>query len=279
MKRVWQRWLEQMECPLGRVVEAGEIRHSPGGMVRFRYLSRYAVMIVTRGEGIYEDEEGRQRSLVAGDWVLVLPDLGHSYRPLMAGGWDEIYVMFEGPVFDLWRQRGLLGPSRLLGRVDDAAAVRQGLLENVVEAEGSALTRFCAFQSWLAGVLEGGMDAREGEKGIDAWFQEACRKLSQPGARVQQVAGELGMGYESFRKSFRAQAGVSPHRYHLQQVINRAASMLEATSMKSADIAHALGFCDEPYFSRVFRKTTGRSPSEYRGARSRKGPKTKNVFK
>ncbi|RYD64516.1 MAG: hypothetical protein EOP83_09565, partial [Verrucomicrobiaceae bacterium] len=59
----------------------GEVLHSGGRMSRFRYLRRYALVVVTRGEGHYEDELGRERSLAAGDWILVFPEIGHVYRP------------------------------------------------------------------------------------------------------------------------------------------------------------------------------------------------------
>ena len=47
-------------------------------------------------------------------------------------------------------------------------------------------------------------------------------------------------------------------------MVNLAARMLDSTDLKSAEIARTLGFCDEAYFSRVFKQVTGRSPREYR---------------
>ena len=40
--------------------------------------------------------------------------------------------------------------------------------------------------------------------------------------------------------------------------------------MKNADIAQAVGIEDPVYFSRVFKKTTGLRPSEYRDSLKRK---------
>lgn len=267
MPKTWDRLLEQLRCPLGRLVEIGVVRNSEGGMARFRYLRRFALILITRGEGIYEDEMGRQRSLVAGDWVLVLPELGHSYRPLVAGGWDEFYVMFEGPLFELWRERGMLGTDHVAGHLHGIDQWVDRLRREVVESDRSATSRICAFQHFLAEVLEeGGGDWSSAPSG-PGWFAEACRLLSRPGAEGKRVAATLELNYETFRRRFREHAGMPPHRYHRQQLINRAARLLETTDMKSADIASSLGFCDEPYFSRVFKKITGRSPSDYRRSR------------
>ena len=264
MDRKWNRLLSHLRSPLGQLVEVGEVRASQGGMARFRYLQRYALVLITRGEGIYEDENGRERSLVAGDWVLVLPELGHSYRPLVSGGWDEFYVMFEGPAFDVWRDEGLIEASRVSGRLGDTAAWIERMLGEVVDTDAGASTRICRFQALLAEVLEGSVENWTPVVDGPRWFADACRLLSRPEAKVKAVAAELELPYETFRRRFRQHAGMPPHRYHRQQVVNRAAHLLETTQMKSADIAESMGFCDEPHFSRAFRQFTGRAPSEYR---------------
>ena len=40
--------------------------------------------------------------------------------------------------------------------------------------------------------------------------------------------------------------------------------MLRQTEMRSSEIAYAVGFRDSHYFSFVFKKVTGSTPSEYR---------------
>ncbi|WP_338684276.1 AraC family transcriptional regulator [Haloferula helveola] len=233
-------------------------------MARFRYLRRYALVLITRGSGIYEDEKGRQRSLSAGNWILVLPELGHSYRPLVPGGWDEVYVMFEGPVFEAWRSAGQFEADRLVGFVSNVKSVVSRLKREVIESTAPVVVRLCSFQTLLAEVLEGADDVWDSEVKGPPWFIDACRLLARPGASARQVAGDLGLPYDTFRRRFREHAGMPPHRYHRHQIVNRAERMLDQTDMKSADVAEALGFCDEPYFSRVFKEITGRSPREYR---------------
>jgi len=263
----WEVWLSQLRSRLGNLVELGEIRHSRGGMVRYRYLRRFALILITRGEGIYEDERGRQRSLAAGDWVLVLPELGHSYRPLVPGGWDEVYAVFEGPVFETWRRAGVLDPGRPSGRVDDLAGLVRRLRTEVVASGAGPIERLCAFQRILAGVVEGGVPPSLSTSSGPPWLADACRLLARPGARLTEVAAELGMPADTFRRAFRRHAGQPPHRYHLQQIVNQAASLLDSTRMKSADIAGVLGFHDEAHFSRVFKRITGRPPRDYRRRR------------
>ncbi len=262
--RHWKIWSEQVQSPLGSLVEIGEVVGSGGKMSRFRYLRRYALVVITRGEGHYEDESGRERSLRTGDWILVFPDLGHYYRPVRPGGWDEVYVMFEGPVFETWRAQGLLDPARPTGRLADPEGWLAEFQRAMSDTKSPALVRLCAFQQLLAAAVAGTGDPALSPTAGAAWFTAACRLLSRPEGGAEQAARELGMNYETFRRKFKEHAGTAPHRYHRLHVVNLAARMLDSTDLKSAEIARTLGFCDEAYFSRVFKQVTGRSPREYR---------------
>lgn len=260
-------WAQQLQTPVGTLVEIGEILESPGRMARYRYLQRYALVVVTRGAGHYEDELGRERSLAAGDWILVLPDLGHCYRPNTPGGWDEVYVMFEGEIFDLWRKQGLLTSDRCTGRLAHPQSWLKEFRQKLLEESMPPLSRLCSFQHLLALALEGSAGEMSAKGSEPPWFVDACRILSQPGTGAEEAARMLSMNYETFRRKFKELAGIPPHQYHRRQLINLGALMLDSTELKSAEIARTLGFCDEAHFSRVFKKVTNRSPRDYRNRR------------
>jgi YesN/AraC family two-component response regulator len=46
--------------------------------------------------------------------------------------------------------------------------------------------------------------------------------------------------------------------------IDRAKELLATTDMSIREIAEAVGYADQNYFSRMFRKFTGLSPSSYK---------------
>ena len=48
--------------------------------------------------------------------------------------------------------------------------------------------------------------------------------------------------------------------------IGKAKELLEATDMRSSQISQEVGYNDSHYFSYLFKKTTGATPSEYRRA-------------
>lgn len=66
----------------------------------------------------------------------------------------------------------------------------------------------------------------------------------------------------NFKKSF----NVTPTNYILNLRIRKACELLLSSNMSMTEIAMSVGFSDSNYFSRVFRKFTGLTPTEYRNS-------------
>jgi len=83
--------------------------------------------------------------------------------------------------------------------------------------------------------------------------------------RIQDLMEErLGKSYAHLCRVFRAKYGIPPLKYLNAVCISRAKLLLRDTDLPVAIIAQRLGFCDPLYFSQLFRKTSGLSPSQYR---------------
>lgn len=63
---------------------------------------------------------------------------------------------------------------------------------------------------------------------------------------------------------FKKEMKTTPYDYHLKNKIDRAILLLETTEIPIKEIAFSLGFADEHYFSDIFKRKTGRKPSEHR---------------
>ncbi|MEO0880424.1 MAG: AraC family ligand binding domain-containing protein, partial [Pseudomonadota bacterium] len=98
--------------PLGGIRIACHLKDSVGVLTPTRILPHFTLVYVLDGGGAYEDETGLRLEVGPGDAILVYPGLEHWYGPGEAGRWDEIYLVFEGPVFDLWRAQSCLDPAK-----------------------------------------------------------------------------------------------------------------------------------------------------------------------
>lgn len=67
-----------------------------------------------------------------------------------------------------------------------------------------------------------------------------------------------------FQRAFKIKYGVSPVTYINQYRISAAKNLLSTTSLSCAEIASEVGFEDIFYFSKVFKKVTGRNPKNLR---------------
>ncbi|GGD83943.1 helix-turn-helix domain-containing protein [Paenibacillus nasutitermitis] len=80
---------------------------------------------------------------------------------------------------------------------------------------------------------------------------------------IEELARSSGTSASRFYQSFRWQTGLSPHKYITKIRLDAALRLLAHTSSSIVGIAHSVGYPDEYYFSRLFKKQMGLSPTEY----------------
>ncbi len=78
------------------------------------------------------------------------------------------------------------------------------------------------------------------------------------------LAAEACMSRFHFARVFRAHTGETPHAFVVRARIDHARRMLAEGASSLAEMAAALGFCDQGHFARVFRRVTGRTPTAWR---------------
>lgn len=102
---------------------------------------------------------------------------------------------------------------------------------------------------------------------IDHRVLQACQILSESLAAeisVEALAQQVFLSPSRLAHLFREQVGVGIVRWREDQRIIRAKLLLQTTPMSVAAIGQQVGYDDQLYFSRVFKKRVGVSPSEYR---------------
>lgn len=98
---------------------------------------------------------------------------------------------------------------------------------------------------------------------------EIERRLSDATYSLEDSLNMLPLNYDYIRKLFKKETGITPHEYLVSKRMELAKNIIlsKAANRYSnytvSQIAEACGFSEPLYFSRVFKKYYGVSPSEY----------------
>lgn len=81
---------------------------------------------------------------------------------------------------------------------------------------------------------------------------------------LQQIAAKFYLSREYISRKFKQQFGLNWSEYLGRQRMNSAKLLLQNPSLRLAQVAEMVGYQDEKYFSKVFKKMEGMTPGEYR---------------
>jgi AraC family transcriptional regulator len=89
-----------------------------------------------------------------------------------------------------------------------------------------------------------------------------CRRIP-----IRELASLLNLSTSHFCRAFKCTFGVSPRDYVLRRRIEVAQGLMLTTSEPLVSIAVRCGMCDQPHFTRSFRRIVGETPYMWRRAR------------
>ncbi len=97
--------------------------------------------------------------------------------------------------------------------------------------------------------------------------EEMCRYINEhctEDTSNERIAARFNLSVSYFLKAFKRHVGISPQQYKTQQRIRMAQGLLINSDSSVEQIARTVGYKDSLYFSRVFKKTAGCCPTEFR---------------
>jgi len=251
--------------------EAGKLQAKMPHTNQRSNLASYLFFIVLRGEGTLAYEGGAQM-LREGDCVFI--DCRKPYTHATGDAlWALQWVHFDGPnmigMYQKYRERG--GKCRFH---PDNAKQYIDLLSSIYQTAVSAdYVRDMRINELLSRLLTLLMEA--------SWSPISVKKAASERHVLRDVKGYLDENFvkkialdelaERFfinkfylTRIFKEQYGYSVVNYVMILRIARAKQLLRFSDLTMEKIGEICGMPDANYFSRVFRKVEGTSPSEYR---------------
>ncbi|MBQ9119826.1 MAG: helix-turn-helix domain-containing protein [Lachnospiraceae bacterium] len=94
--------------------------------------------------------------------------------------------------------------------------------------------------------------------------KDYCNRNTYQKIVIEDVAKHVGLSVSQLNRLFKQEFHSTVYAYLLNNKINTAKALLRGTSMTVSEIAYLLKFTDEHYFTNIFKKKTGMTPTECR---------------
>ncbi|NIK68085.1 MULTISPECIES: helix-turn-helix domain-containing protein [unclassified Paenibacillus] len=223
----------------------------------------YALHFIISGKGTLETRNQRF-SLKAADSFMIFPQTEIYYYPDPEDPWEYIWIEFKGD------EAGRLVGMTEMERDNPVAGASPHDLKPYFPAAPRADAR--PFERIRAGAQL---------RLLLSYYLEFYPRESQPADYVKMAKEYIIINYwranltvsdivnaVSLERSylfrlFKEAAGMSVSRYLTAYRIERARELLESSVLSVKSVAYSVGYKDQLYFSKVFKKATSYTPSEY----------------
>lgn len=211
----------------------------------------------------------------ADHFFIISPSMSHSYHSDEKNPWSIYWIHFSGAKAGFFSRFACQRlpierdkTSRINDRIDLFFEIFRNL-ERGFSIETLEYTNLClahlltSFTHMNQFRLVKQADENDPvAQSINFMLEHLSRKL-----KLEKIASEIGLSVSHYSRLFQNRTGHSPIDYFIQLKIQRACRLLDNSGWLIVEVSREIGFEDQFYFSRVFRKVMGMSPAEYQKRR------------
>lgn len=249
------------------VYNCGFQKCTPGYSWGPGYRDHFLIHYVVSGRGVYA-MDGKQYEIQAGDAFYCTPNRSIHYWADMDDPWEYYWVGFNGTEAERLLNLTDFSPEHPVGHFGENGQMRQYILyiyKNIGVKPYQEARMIGGLYTFLSCLMEqadrdvaGGSSAQYVEKAVQFIQYNYSRSID-----VADIASHVGVSRSHLYRVFMRHLGVSPNEYLIRFRINEACSLLRKKRFSIGEISYSVGFQDQLYFSRQFKKLKGVSPSKY----------------
>jgi AraC-like DNA-binding protein len=244
-------------------------------IVRPQGADENILIYCVKGRGWFE-VDGKRGELLPDQVLLIPKNSPHSYGAGDVNPWSIHWVHFTGE--DSACYTSLLPHHEHVLRVSKSIRKKAELLFREcygVFADGVTHRRILfaaqALRHLLALLFYGNPAFSPGaptgnHRSFDSII-EHMRQHLDGSLSLKDIAKEAGFSVARFSSLFKAQTGFSPVEYYIRLRIQAACRLFDTADFNVGEVSARIGYDDQYYFSRVFRKIMGMPPIAYRRAK------------
>lgn len=147
-------------------------------------------------------------------------------------------------------------PGQILNLKDYESAMQPDMQTSVPDTAETLLRKALSFRDHK--------NPLHGNRAVMNACSYLSRNFTDPTLMLQDAAKAAGMSHSRFSTVFSQEMGVTFTEYLTNLRMAKAKELLRATQLRSSEISSAVGYSDRHYFSYLFKKNTGMTPSEFR---------------
>jgi len=229
---------------------------------------------VIEGRG-YLNVDGQNYAAMAGDVYILRKKTTHTYWSDAKSPWVKIFFNIRGSLAEKILDEYQLGTKDKVvlsgeGLEQDFRDMLERLSDNTVgqtERFDDAAVDFLKIIIKLSNLDKMHGNRKDDLMSVETEMNTLIKYITMNPKRIvsnQELADVIFHSKDYVIKRFFANFGVTPYEYQIQQKIFRAKNLLGNTKMSVKEIADSLGYDDQHYFSYMFKKRCGMSPTQYR---------------
>lgn len=266
-----ESFAEYMAHPLIRAAYLTDVGFFPKAKEHYREredgADQYILIYCTEGKGIIEVENQIYR-LEKSDAFCIPRNVRHKYYADEKEPWSILWVHFKGDntnYFPLEERKIVHINSR---HSDNRMMVLFNLLFRVLE-RNYTIGNFIYISQVLSLILseiyfrekvdESSVQDRHVTMVIRYMYQHLRENLT-----LEEISEEVQLSKSYLNAVFKAQTGKSPVEFFIHLKMQEACKLLKSTDYYIYEVSSELGYTDQYYFSRIFKKVVGVSPKDYK---------------
>ena len=229
---------------------------------------------VVEGRG-YLNVNGENYAATAGDVYILRKKTTHTYWSDARYPWVKIFFNIRGSLAErILDEYQLGGTGRVVlgavGLEQDFRDMLESLMDSTVgqtERFDKATVDFLRIIIKLTNMQRAAGVHKDDLMSVEKEMNTLIEYITMNPRRIvsnQELADAIFRSKDYVIKRFFANFGVTPYDYQIQQKIFSAKNMLANMNLSVKEIADSLGYDDQHYFSYMFKKRCGMSPTQYR---------------
>ena len=246
--------------------------YSYGPYVRNNYLFHYVISGKGYLEVLQPDQTNKRFDIERGQGFLICPGQVTTYCADEHDPWFYTWVEFTGAQAQYRLGLAEINDSQPLYiplQKEASQKVQDELLYISNHAQESSLHLMAHFYLFLDALIETSSYKQRvrGQSQQSFYIHEAIHYIEQyyrTEIRVEQIATYCGLNRTYFSRLFKEVIGQTPQDYLANYRISKAIELMRNTNMSIGEIANMVGYPNQLYFSKVFRKIHGIPPRTFR---------------